>query len=44
VFAEAGAVFAYGINTNATACRAAYFIDRIFKGVNPADLPIGQPT
>ena len=27
-----------------TCRRAAYFVDRIFKGTNPANLPLEQPT
>jgi putative ABC transport system substrate-binding protein len=34
----------YGVNTLHAYRRAAYFIDRIFKGAKPADLPIEQPT
>ena len=44
MFAEAGAVLTYGIDTYANMRRAAYFVDRIFKGANPADLPFEQPT
>lgn len=44
LFAEAGAVFTYGIDDHAQMRRAAYFVDKIFKGAHPGDLPIQQPT
>jgi putative ABC transport system substrate-binding protein len=44
VFAEAGALFSYGLDDRARLERAAYFIDRIVQGTKPADLPIEQPT
>jgi putative ABC transport system substrate-binding protein len=44
VFAEAGALFSYGLDDRARLERAAYFIDRIVRGTKPADLPIEQPT
>jgi putative tryptophan/tyrosine transport system substrate-binding protein len=43
-FARAGAVLTYGIDLDANIRRAAYFVDRIFKGASPADLPIEQPS
>jgi putative ABC transport system substrate-binding protein len=43
-FAEAGALFTYGLDDRARIERAAYFIDRIVKGAKPADLPIELPT
>jgi putative ABC transport system substrate-binding protein len=43
-FAEAGALFTYGLDDRARTERAAYFIDRIVKGTKPADLPIELPT
>jgi putative ABC transport system substrate-binding protein len=44
VFAEAGALFSYGLDDRARIERAAYFIDRIVRGARPADLPIELPT
>ena len=43
-FAEAGGILAYGVNQLEIWRRASYFIDRIFKGAKPQDIPIEQPT
>jgi putative ABC transport system substrate-binding protein len=43
-FAEAGALFSYGLDDRARIERAAYFVDRIVKGTKPADLPVELPT
>jgi putative ABC transport system substrate-binding protein len=44
VFAKAGALFTYGGKQAALMKRTAYYVDRILKGANPANLPVEQPT
>jgi putative tryptophan/tyrosine transport system substrate-binding protein len=41
---DAGALITYGPNTSGLYRRAAYFIDKILKGAEPANLPVEQPT
>lgn len=43
-FADAGGVLSYGASTTELFRHAAYFVDRIFRGAKPSDLPIEQPT
>ena len=43
-YAEAGGLFGYGANTLDLFRRAGYFVDRLLKGVKPADLPVEHPT
>jgi putative ABC transport system substrate-binding protein len=43
-FADAGLLLSYGANLQDQYRRVASFVDRIFKGAKPADLPVEQPT
>ena len=42
--ALAGGLMAYGPNYAELFRRAAFYVDRLLKGTNPADLPFEQPT
>src|SRR5262249_60145244 len=43
-YVDFGGLLAYGASEPPMYQRAAVFVDRIFKGALPADLPIEQPT
>ena len=43
-FPRAGGLISYWFNPVDLHAQAAYYIDRILKGANPADLPVSQPT
>jgi ABC-type uncharacterized transport system substrate-binding protein len=43
-FVEAGGLVSYGPNLHAIQRRAAEYIDKIFNGAKPSDIPVEQPT
>ena len=43
-FMEVGGLLAYGVSYPHLYRRAATFVDRIFKGTKPGELPVEQPT
>jgi len=42
-YVEAGALLGYGQNYGAFVRRAAAYVDKIFKGAKPSELPVEQP-
>jgi putative ABC transport system substrate-binding protein len=43
-YVEAGGLISYGQSVGESYRRAATYIDKIFKGANPGELPVEQPT
>src|SRR5262245_7845627 len=43
-YVETGGLAGFGPNLETITRRAAVYVDRIFKGAKPADLPVEQPT
>jgi putative ABC transport system substrate-binding protein len=44
VFANDGGLVSYGVSYPELYYRAAIFVDKIFKGAKPADIPVEQPS
>jgi ABC-type uncharacterized transport system substrate-binding protein len=43
-FVDAGGLISYGVSYPDLYRRATIYVDKIFKGASPSDLPIEQPT
>ena len=43
-FATAGGLVSYGVDMGDSYWRLAAYVDRIFRGAKPADLPVEAPT
>ena len=43
-YVEAGGLVSYGVNFSTMYRRAAEYVDKILRGVKPADLPVEQST
>jgi putative ABC transport system substrate-binding protein len=43
-YVEAGGLLSYGVSPIDVWKRSAFYVDKILRGVSPADLPVEQPT
>jgi putative ABC transport system substrate-binding protein len=43
-YVEAGGLMSYAVNNPAIRRRLGFYVDKIFNGANPGDLPVEQPT
>jgi len=43
-YVESGGLAGFGPNLDSISRRAAVYVDKLFKGAKPADLPVEQPT
>src|SRR5262245_2119136 len=43
-YTEAGGLMSHGVDLRANFRRSATYVDKILKGVKPAELPVEQPT
>jgi putative ABC transport system substrate-binding protein len=43
-FVDMGGLLSYGAESTPLFRRAAFYVDKILKGANPADLPVEEPT
>ena len=44
IFAKSGFLLTYGEDPNRSVERAAEYVDKLFHGSRPGDLPVEQPT
>jgi putative ABC transport system substrate-binding protein len=43
-YAEAGGFMTYGVNLSDMYRRAAFYVDKVLRGIKPSELPVEQPT